>query len=83
MSKLASKAVPPAEVGPGFAAVPLGALATVAITAPAVVAFLLLRIGMSNHSGGLIATGLLVGAFWLMMLIQTARAVVRVNKESE
>lgn len=83
MSKLANQTETPQGRGPGLAVVPLGALATVAVTAPAIVSVLLIRIGISNHSGGLIATGLCVGAFWLMMLIQTASAVVRVHKESE
>jgi len=66
--------------GPGIVlGLPLGALAAIAVVAPALVSFALLEVGFSAGRGGVIAIGALVGAFWLMMLVQTAYAVTKAN----
>ncbi len=68
--------------GPGLLmGLPLGAIAAIAVIAPALVSFTLLEIGLSGRRGGLIAVGALVGAFWLMMLIQTAYALTGASSQ--
>ena len=69
--------------GPGVLGLPLGAVAAFALVTPALISFALLRIGIAQGRGGVIATGGLVGAFWLMMLVQTAFAVSKARSQPD
>ncbi len=60
----------------GLWGVPLGVIAIAALVVPAFASWLLIRSGIANRSGAAIAIGVVVGAFWLMLLLQTARSAV-------
>ena len=65
-----------AHKGPGILGIPLAAIAVAALVVPAIVSVALLRLGIQNRSGASIAIGAVVGAFWLMLVFQTARSAV-------
>jgi len=54
---------------------PFGVFAAVLVLLPALLSFGLLRLGIANGRGSLIVIALVIAAFWLMFLVQTARAV--------
>ena len=67
---------------PRLLGMPLAVFAIVLVALPALLTYGLLKLGLSSGRGGVIVLGLLIGAFWLMFLVHTARAVVGSDEQS-
>jgi hypothetical protein len=68
---------PAAESTTRLLGLPPGVFIAVLVVLPALLTYALLKIGMASGRGGVIVAGLVIGAFWLMFLVQTARTVTQ------
>ena len=68
---------------PGLWGLPLAAVATASLVLPAILTVILIRTGINGGNGSALAIGVIVGAFWLMMVLHTARTVVASSPESD